>query len=136
VLALAAANAVGVVLFGTLYALAGAHVLSQTAFLPCLAVLFALVTGLWVRTEARHRGMRRSRRVVTAVGGLLGVMLATPALLLSLVFWLDDQLPSEAGLHAVRGGVMAVVLIALALVVATNVVGAIVAVVRTTRAPR
>ena len=51
-LALAAANAVGVVLFGTLYAFAGARVLPQVAFAACLLVLFVLMTVVWVRTEA------------------------------------------------------------------------------------
>ena len=45
VLTLAAANGVGVVLFGVLYAVAGARWLPQSAFLICLVTLFALVTA-------------------------------------------------------------------------------------------
>ena len=56
-LALAGANAVGVVLFGTLYAVAAVRALPQLAFLGGLVVLFALMTALWIRTEARHRGL-------------------------------------------------------------------------------
>ena len=125
-LALAAANAVGVVLFGTLYAIAGARVLSQVAFLGCLAVLFALMTTVWIRTEARHGGVAPLRRIVRIVGGLLCVVVATPAVVLTPVFWLDAQLPVEAGLHAVRGGVMALILVTLVLVVLVNVTGSVV----------
>jgi hypothetical protein len=130
VLALAAANAVGVVLFGTLYAVAGARVLSQGAFLVCLLVVFVLVTALWVRTEARHRSLDPLRRIARIVIGLVIVLIVTPAAVLAPLFWLDQQLPDEVGLRAIRGGIMAVVLITLALLVAVNVVGSIVAVTR------
>jgi hypothetical protein len=126
-LALAATNAVGVVLFGTLYAMAGARVLSQFAFLACLLVLFTLMTGLWVRTESRHRGLEVVRRLGRIVIGLLVVVVVTPAVVLAPLFWLDEQVPREAGLHAARGGVMALVLITLILVVLMNVAGSLVA---------
>ena len=126
-LALAATNAVGVVLFGTLYAMAGARVLPQLAFLTCLIVLFALMTGLWVRTEARHRDLALVGRLGRIVLGLLVVVVVTPAAVLAPLFWLDEQLPREAGLHAARGGVMALVLITLVLVLLVNVAGALVA---------
>jgi len=129
-LALAAANLVGVVLFGTLYALAGAHVLSHTAFLLCLVVLFGLVTALWVRTEARHRGAGHWRRLARIAVGLLAALVVTPTAVLAPLFWLDDQIPPEAGLHDARSGVMAIVLITLALVVAVNGAGLLVAAVR------
>ena len=125
-LALASANAVGVVLFGTLYAVAGARVLSQGAFLACLIVLFALMTALWVRTEARHRALQPLRRVGRIVVGLVIVLVVTPAAVLMPLLWLDEQLPREVGLHAARGGVMALLLITLVLVVLVNVVGCIV----------
>jgi hypothetical protein len=130
VLALTAANAASVVLFGTLYAVAGARMLPQSAFLTCLAVLFMLMTVVWVRTEARHRRLDAVRRLGRIVGGLVLVLVATPAAVLAPLFWLDEQLPPEAGLHAVRGGIMALVLITLALVVAVNVIGVVVAVIR------
>jgi hypothetical protein len=140
VLALATANAVGVVLFGTLYAVAGARVLSQRAFLACLVVLFALVTALWVRTEARHRALDPWRRMGRGAIGLLSVVVITPAMVLAPLFWLDEQIPRETGLHDARGGVMAVVLITLGLVVLVNLVGSIVvtgqAVLRRSAPPR
>jgi hypothetical protein len=136
VLALTATNFVGVVLFATLYALAGARVLSQAAFLACLVVLFALVTALWVRTEERHRGAGPWRRLIRIVVGLLVTLIVTPAAVLAPMFWLDDQLPLEAGLHGARGGVMAVLLITLSLVVAVNGAGAVIAAVRVALARR
>ena len=129
-LALAATNAVGVMLFGTLYALAGARLASPPAFVVCLVVLFVLMTGLWVRTEARHRGLDPLRRVGRIAAGLLVVVVGTPAAVLAPLFWLDEQLPVEVGLHAARGGVMARVLISLVLVVLVNVTGSLVAAVR------
>ena len=129
-LALAAANAVGIVLFGTLYAIAGARVLSQGAFVVCLLVVFGLVTALWVRTEARHRTLDPLRRLARIVVGLAIVVVITPAVVLTPLFWLDEQLPAEVGLRAIRSGIMAIVLITLTLLVAVNVVGSIVAVMR------
>jgi hypothetical protein len=135
-LALAAANAVGVVLFGILYAIAGGRVLSQVAFLACLVVLFVFSTTVWVRTEARHRRLGPLRRIGRVVVGLLLVVVATPAAVLAPLFWLDEQIPPEAGLHTARGGVMALVLISLALVALMNVTGAFVAVGRAVLARR
>ena len=125
-LALAGANTVGVILFGTLYALAGARVLSQVAFIACFAVLFPLVAMVWVRAEARHRALDPWRRIGRVAAGLLIVLVATPAVVLTPLFWLDQQLPQEVGLNAARGGIMALVLIALALVLAVNLVGGVV----------
>jgi hypothetical protein len=126
VLALAAANAVGVVLFGTLYAVAGARRLSQGAFVACLGVLFALMTALWVRTETRQHALQPLRRVGRVVIGLVIVLLVTPAVVLMPLFWLDEQLPREVGLHDAQGSVMALLLITLVLVVLVNVAGSLV----------
>ena len=126
-LALAAANATGVVLFGTLYTVAGRRQLPQMAFVACLVAVFALVTALWVRTEARHADLGAARRVGRIAAGLLVVLMATPAGVLAPLFWLDAQIPLEAGLHAARSGIMALVLIALILVVLVNVAGSAVA---------
>lgn len=125
-LALAAANGVGVVLFGTLYVLAGSRRLSQAAFLTCLVGLFALVTALWVRTEARDRALHPLRRLGRAAVGLITVVVATPALVLMPLFWLETVLPPEAGAGAMLAPAMTIVLIALALVVLTNVTGSVV----------
>ncbi len=125
--ALAGANAVGVVLFGTLYAVAAVRALPQLVFLGGLVVLFALMTALWIRTEARHRGLTAGRRAGRIVLGLAIVILATPAVVLAPLFWVAEQLPPEVGLHGARGGVMALVLIALMLVFLVNIAGTLVA---------
>jgi hypothetical protein len=124
-LALGLANTVGVVLFATLYAVAGAKVLSQAAFLGCLAVLFPLVTFLWAWTERRHRGLEMLARLGRAAAGLVIPGLAIPALVLMPLFWLDTQLPPEAGVHRLLAPVMALLLISLVLVALTNVIGAV-----------
>ena len=122
-LALAVADAVGVVLFGALYAVASARPLPQGAFLACLLVVFGLVTSLWVRTEARHRALDPLRRIGRGVTGLGLVVVATPVVVLMPLFWLDTVLPPEAGLRERLGPVMALVLISLVLVVFANVLG-------------
>ena len=127
-LALAGANVVGVVLFAALYAMAGARYVAQPTFLVCLALLFVLVTGLWVRLEARHRPLGAIRRVGRAAAGLVVVALATPIVVLMPLYWLEGQLPPDAGVAGILPGVMALVLISLALTAAANGAGAIVAV--------
>jgi hypothetical protein len=124
--ALAATNVVGAVLFGTVYALAGAHRLSQAAFVTCLVLVFGLVTALWMRTEARHRTLHPLGRLGRAVLGLLAVIVVVPGVVLMPLFWLEDVLPSEVGLTLVLGPVMALILISLALVALTNIAGALV----------
>ncbi|MGH6691830.1 MAG: hypothetical protein ACREF4_14260 [Gammaproteobacteria bacterium] len=126
VVALAATNLVGVILFGTVYALAGARRLSQTAFVACLVLVFGLVTALWVRTEARHAAIHPLGRLGRGVAGLLAVMLIAPAAVLMPLFWLDEILPREVGFSSLLGPVMALVLISLALVALTNLVGALI----------
>ena len=135
-LPLAAADAVGVVLFGTLYAVAGADLLSQGAFLSCLLLLFALVTALWMRAEARNQPLPALRRAGRAVMGLVVVAIATPALVLMPLFWLDTQLPSEAGLRPTLAPVMTILLISLALVLTVNLAGSMLVVTRSVFARR
>jgi hypothetical protein len=131
VLALGATNAVGVILFGTLYAVAGTRLLPHGAFLACLAILFALVTVLWVRVEARQaRGIDLIRRIGRVAIGLVLVAIIVPAVVLMPLFWLDTHVPEEAGLRPLLAPVMSLVLIALALTVAVNVLGALIASVR------
>ena len=125
-LALAATNAVALVLFGALYAVAGARYLPQPAFLACLLVLVALVTVLWVRVEERHRALDPIRRLGRIVAGLVLVVVVTPPAVLMPVFWLDQQLPSEAGFTPLVGPIMALTLIALALTAAVNVLGGVI----------
>jgi hypothetical protein len=128
VLALALANIVGAVLFGTLYAVAGASLMPQGAFLVCLPVLFVLITALWIRIERRHRMLGLLRRVGRVAIGLMLVVFAVPAVVLMPVFWLDTMLPPEAGLTSLLAPIMTIVLIALVLVGLVNVVGCALAV--------
>jgi hypothetical protein len=123
VLALAGANAVGVALFGALYAIASARLLPRSAFLACLLVVFGLVTGLWVHTEARHRALDPVRRIGRGVIGLGLVVVVTPVVVLMPLFWLDAVMPPEVGLREHLGSVMALVLISLVLVVFANAFG-------------
>ena len=125
--ALAGANGVGVILFALLYAIAATRYLSQPTFLLCLAMLFVVVTALWVRVEARHRPLGAVRRLGRAVIGLVLVAIATPIVVLMPLYWLETQLPPEAGLAAILPGTMALVLIALGLTAAVNVAGAVLA---------
>jgi hypothetical protein len=122
---LAAANAVGVLLFGVLYAVAGAGRLSQVAFLSCLAILFPLVTTLWTREERRHRHLDVLARIGRGAGALVVVLIGSPIVVLMPLFWLDTQLPEDAGLRRILGPTMAVVLVSLVLVALTNIVGSI-----------
>jgi hypothetical protein len=136
VLPLAAADAVGVVLFGTLYAVAGAELLSQGAFLSALLLLFALATTLWMQAEARNQRLPALRRAARALMGLVVVVIATPALVLMPLFWLDTQLPLDAGLRPKLAPVMTILLISLALVLMVNLAGSMVVVARAVYARR
>jgi membrane protease YdiL (CAAX protease family) len=130
VLALAAANVVGVVLFAAVYAAAGARWLSETAFAGCMLLLFALVTVLWVRTEARHRDLEPLRRVGRIGVGLVVVVIGVPALVLLPLSKLETVLPAEAGVDRMTGPAMALLLVSLALVTLVNAVGSVVIVAR------
>jgi hypothetical protein len=127
-LALAAANAVGAVLFGALYSVAGANLMSQATFLACLVMLLSLVTSLWIRTEARHQCLDPLRRVGKAAAGLMLVVLATPMIVLMPLFWLDTHLPQDAGLQRLLAPIMTVILFSLLLVGLTNLIGSTVVV--------
>ena len=89
-------------------------------------VLFGVVTSLWVRTEARHRDLEPLRRLGRGAFGLVAVLVGTPALVLMPLFWLDGQLPPEAGLNRLLGPAMAILLSALLLVVLANLIGALI----------
>lgn len=129
-LVLGAANLLGVALFGTLYVVAGLRYMSQAAFVTCLVVLFAVVTILWLRVEAQQQHLRPVRRFGRVATGLVAVVIAVPIVVLMPVFWLDAQLPVEAGLRSRRGAVMVVVLVALVLTLLVNIVGSLVIAVR------
>lgn len=132
-LALAATNVVGAILFAAVYATAGARLMSDRAFLACLVAIFLLVTALWVRVEGRHRELGLVRRLGRVAAGLAIVVVAVPGVVLMPAFWLESQLPAEAGLARLLGPMMTLVLIALALTVVVNLVGAIIAGVRSAR---
>ena len=130
-LALAAANVVGAVLFGALYVVGGADLMSQPVFLACLLVVFVVVSTMWVRTEGRHQGLNPLRRGGRAAGGLALAIVAIPVLVLMPLFWLDTQLPPEAGLRRLLAPIMTVTLLSLVLTALTNIIGAAVVVART-----
>lgn len=129
-LALAATNMVSAVLFAALYATAGARLMSQGAFVACLVIIFVLVTALWVRVEARHRELGFVRRIGRVAFGLVVVLFGVPIVVLMPVFWLDTLLPPDARFTRHLGPLMTLVLIALALIVVVNAVGAIIALAR------
>ena len=102
-LALGAANLVGVVLFAAVYTAGGARYLSQGGFVACLLLLFALVTALWVRTESRHAPLGFVRRLGRAAAALALVAVGVPVSVLMPLFWLETALPPEAGFSRVLG---------------------------------
>lgn len=132
-LVLAAANAVSVVLLGTVCLLRLTGRLGVPAFLGCLAILFVLATALWVRTERRHRRLEPWRRLIRVVVGLLLALVAAPMAVLTPLFWLDTHLPAEAGFQQTLGPVMAAILMALVLAVLVNAAGGIVIAARAVR---
>ena len=128
--ALTATNVVGAMLFGAVYATAGAHLMPQGAFLACLGVIFVLVTALWVRVEARHRELGFLRRLGRVAAGLVLTVLVVPGVVLMPTFWLENQLPEDAGFSRFLAPIMTLVLIAVALVLVVNVVGGVIALAR------
>ena len=135
-LVLAAANAVSVVLLGTVCLLRLTGRIGGPAFLGCLAILFVLATALWVRIERRHRPLDPWRRLLRVIVGLLLALVAVPMAVLTPLFWLDTQLPAEAGFQQTLGPLMAAILIALVLAVLVNAAGGIVIGVGATRGHR
>ena len=125
--ALAAANVVGMVLFAAVYASAGVRLMPQMTFVVCLLVIFALVTVLWVRVEARHRTLEPLRRLGRVAAGLFIVVLGVPGLVLMPAFWLESRLPPDTGFTRYLAPLITLVLVSLVLVVLVNVVGGLVA---------
>jgi hypothetical protein len=131
--AMAATNVVGVILFGTLYAAAGARWLPQPAFMACLILLFALVTAVWIGVERRQGAGRGGlARIGRIVFGVLVVVVGVPSVVLMPLFWLDSRLPREAGVNPLLAPMMSIVLIALGLTVLVNVIGGVYAAARGT----
>jgi hypothetical protein len=128
-MALAAVNVLAAVAFAGLYAASGAGRLPPATLLIALPVAFAAATALWVRVENRSCALDPLSRIGRGAIGLLAVVIGLPVVVLMPLFWLESQLPLDAvpALHI--GPVMALVLVALVLVVAVNLLGALVAVV-------
>ena len=122
-LALAGANAVTVLLLGTVCFVRLSGRIGGPAFLGCLAVLFGLATALWVWSEHRNPHRAPLLRLVIAV-------ILAPMVTLTPMFWLHAQLPPEADFDRTIGQAMAAMLMALVLAVLVNAVGAIVVMVR------
>jgi hypothetical protein len=134
-LALAAINAFGLALFAGWYVAGGLRWLSHGAFLAGVVVLFGVVTALWVRVEGRHAGPRGVlERIGRAAVALLLVVVLGPIAVLMPLFALDAQLPAEAEMGHVISRTMVLLLMSIALVVVSNVVGAFAQAVRTLRA--
>jgi hypothetical protein len=96
----------------------------QSAFLVCLVALFALVTALWMSVEERQgRGRGILARFGRVVFGLVVVAVGGPMVVLMPLFWLDTQLPPDAGLNPLLAPVMTIVLISLVLIALVNAVG-------------
>lgn len=126
-LTLAAVNVFGAVAFAGVYA-AGSRLRDAPAvFIVAVALAFVGVTALWVYVEQRPRALEAIRRIGRGVIALLMVVIGLPMIVLMPLFWLESQLPPEAipALHL--GSVMALLLVSVSLVVATNIAGALVA---------
>jgi hypothetical protein len=128
VLTLAAVNVLAAVVFAGLYAAGGSGRLPSPVFVVALPVAFVAATVLWVRVEDRSVARDLLSRVGRAVIGLLAVVIGLPIVVLMPLFWLESQLPPEAVPALHLGPVMALLLAALVLVVAVNLVGALTAV--------
>jgi hypothetical protein len=128
VLALAAVNVLGAVVFAGLYAVGAAVRVSPAAFLAGVLLAFAGMTAIWVRVEHRSRALDPLRRIGRGAIGLLMIVIGLPVAVLMPLFWLESQLPLEAVPALHLGPVMALLLLALALIVAMNLVGAVVVV--------
>jgi hypothetical protein len=125
VLALAGVNAAGMVVFAAVYGAAALRSLSQFAFAAALLLAFAGAVVLWVRVERAGAGSDALARLGRIVGGFVVALLAVPSLVLMPLFFLQSQLPPEAGLDHVISRVMVLLVIGLGLTALVNVVGAL-----------
>jgi hypothetical protein len=124
---LAAVNVLGAVVFAGLYAVGAWASVAPAVLVVGLILGFAGVTALWVAVEQRSRGLDPFRRVGRGVMALLAVVIGLPIVVLMPLFWLESHLPLEAVPLLNLGPVMALLLVALALVVSMNGIGAVVA---------
>lgn len=123
-LRLAGLNAIGIATFGLIYAAAAKRMLTQGAFLAGLVVCFVGLTALWVRTE---RSSGPTRDVLSRAGrisaGLVLAAITVPGVVLMPLFFINEYVPPEAGVAAILGPVMFILLTSLALVALVNVAG-------------
>ena len=127
-MALVAVNVLAAVVFAGLYAASGAGRLPSPVFMVVLPVVFVAATAVWVRVEDRSRARDLFSRIGRVVMGLLAVVIGLPIVVLMPLFWLESQLPPEAVPALHLGPLMALLFLALVLVVAVNLVGALTAV--------
>ncbi|HEX2500857.1 MAG TPA: hypothetical protein VHO73_05325 [Methylomirabilota bacterium] len=125
-LALAAVNVLGAVVFAGVYAVGSRARVAPAALLVGLLLAFLGVTAIWVRVEQRSRALDPFRRVGRGAMGLLAVVIGLPVVVLMPLFWLESQLPLEAVPALHLGPVMALLLVALASIVAVNAAAAVV----------
>jgi hypothetical protein len=125
VLPLAGVNAAGMVVFAAVYGAAAFRSLSHLAFVAALLLAFAGAVVLWVRVERAGVGSGALARLGRIVGGFVVALLAVPSLVLMPLFFLQSQLPPEAGLDHLISRVMVLLVIALGLTALVNVVGAL-----------
>ena len=92
-----------------------------------MLLAFVGVTALWVYFEQRSGVLEVISRIGRGVIALLMAVIGLPMVVLMPLFWLESQLPPEAVPALHLGSVMALLLVSLALVVATNIAGALVA---------
>jgi hypothetical protein len=78
--------------------------------------------------EDRSRALDPMARIGRGAIGLLAVVIGLPIVVLMPLFWLESQLPVEAVPALHLGPVMALLLVALVLVVAVNLLGGLAAV--------
>ena len=126
-LALAAANVFGAVAFAGVYAAGSRLRDAPAAFVVAVLLAFVGVTALWVYFEQRSGALEVISRIGRGVIALLMAVIGLPMVVLMPLFWLESQLPPEAVPALHLGSVMALLLVSLALVVATNIAGALVA---------
>ena len=92
-MALAAVNVLGAVVFAGIHAASGTGRLPPAAFLVGLPVAFIAITTLWVRVEERSSALEPMVRVGRGAIGLLAVLIGLPVVVLMPLFWLESQLP-------------------------------------------
>lgn len=128
-LTLIAVNLLTAVVFAGVYAAGAGGRLPPGASLLALGLAFGGLAVLWVRVEGRLRGARPIRRLGRGLISLLAVVVGLPAVVLMPLFWLENQLPSEAVAELHLGPTMVLLLAGLALLVLVNVAGGLVAVI-------